>query len=449
MSIILDSERKNIEYKRQYTKNVLKTVSAFSNFYDGEIVIGVDDNLKIVGLSNPMEAKLNIENAINDNIKPRPYYEIYEEIIKGKIVIVIKVFSGENTPYLYNKKAYKRADTSTVPVDRYDYERLILKGRNQGYDELPYEGEDLNFEYLNKKLRERLRIGVISEDILKTLALIKNDRYTNSAALLADNNPISGSAISLVRFEGNTVANIRDRLILEDVSILEVYDKAVEFYHKHINISEIIKGAYRKTVEEVPLVAYREALANCIVHRDYMIDVDSRIEIFNDRVEIISSGGLPLGITEEEYLEGRISIPRNKIIADIFLRLGIIERLATGVRRIREYYKDYELQPEFIVRENTITVILPNIKSVAIIGEAMDEYVYDSTKELSKEEKLIVDYILRQGKINRKAVEELLNLKKTFSVKMLNQLIDKGLIKKIGKGKSTHYILAKPMLTNR
>ena len=62
---------------------------------------------------------------------------------------------------------------------------------------------------------------------------------------------------------------------------------------------------------------------------------------------------------------------------------------------------------------------------------------------------MIVDYILRQGKINRKAVEELLNLKKTFSVKMLNQLIDKGLIKKIGKGKSTHYILAKPMLTNR
>ncbi|MGB4440043.1 MAG: ATP-binding protein [Sedimentibacter sp.] len=110
---------------------------------------------------------------------------------------------------------------------------------------------------------------------------------------------------------------------------------------------EVIKGAYRETIEEIPLVAFREAIANAIVHREYMLEADVRVEIFDDRVEILSPGGLPIGITEEEYIDGRVSIPRNRIISDVFLRLGIIERLATGIRRIREYYKNSGANPEF------------------------------------------------------------------------------------------------------
>ena len=436
MSRIFNGETKAIEYKRQYTKNILKTVSAFSNFFDGEIVIGIDDDLNIIGVDNPVQMKLNIENAINDNIIPRPYYEIHDEIVKGKIIIILKVYSGENTPYLYRDKAYKRMDTSTIIVDRYDYEGLLLKGRNQGFDELIFEGNLLEFEYLNKKLRERLRLGVLSKDILKTLGLIKNEKYTNSAALFADNNPISSSGISLIRFAGDTVSNIKDRSILKNISILDMFDKAVEFYHKHINTSEKITDAYRRTVEEVPFIAYREALANCIVHRNYLIEADAKIEIYDNRIEIVSPGGLPIGITEEEYLEGRISMPRNRMIADVFLRLGIIERLATGIRRIREHYKDYKSQPEFIIRQNTITVILPNIMNEFKKGERVDE----TANELSKEEKLILGYISKNGKIDRLIVEHLLGLKKTYSVRILNGLIDKKLIKRIGKGRNTSYV---------
>lgn len=110
----------------------------------------------------------------------------------------------------------------------------------------------------------------------------------------------------------HSVRNIKDRDTVQLISILKQYEKCIEFYRKHINVNEIIKGPYREIIEEVPFIAYREAVANLIIHRDYSKNVDSRIEFFSDRIEIISPGSLPSGISEEEFLEGRISNPRNK-----------------------------------------------------------------------------------------------------------------------------------------
>lgn len=444
MVINYSGESKQVEFKRQYSKNILKTVSAFSNYHDGEIIIGIDDDLTIVGVKDVSSEKLNLENAINDNIIPRPYYEIHEETIEDKIVLILKVYSGENTPYLFNNKAYKRMDTSTVLVQRHDLEALVLKGRNQGYDELPYGNDDLSFEVLNKKLREKLNLGVISKDILKTLGLIKNEKYTNAAALLSDNNPQHVGGISLIRFEGTSVNQIRDRLILKNVSILEMFDRAIEFYHKHINKSEIIKGAYRQTVEDIPFIAYREAVANAIIHRNYLLEADVRIEIYDDRIEIISPGGLPPGITAKEYLDGRVSVMRNKIIADIFFRVGIIERLATGIRRIKEYYRSYEVKPDFLILENSITVILPNVRteyeSVMQRNNTKCERLSERMNELSEAERDLMDYIAENGKINRLEAESLLNVRKTYAVKHLNELIQKGLIIRVGGGRNTYYV---------
>ena len=78
MNRIFNEESRILEFKREYTKNILKTVSAFANYHDGEIIIGISDDLNIVGVDDPISFKLKLENAINDNISPRPYYEINE-----------------------------------------------------------------------------------------------------------------------------------------------------------------------------------------------------------------------------------------------------------------------------------------------------------------------------------------------------------------------------------
>ncbi len=431
-----DGETKYVEYKKEYTKSIFKTVSAMANYHDGLIVIGIDDDLHVIGVDEPRSVKLNLENAINDNILPRPYYEISEESKENKIIIILKVFSGENTPYLYNNRAYKRMDTSTVPTNKIEYENLILRGRNIGYDALIYEGKSIYLNYLNNKLRDRLGVGVLTTDILKTLGLMNGENYTIAAALLADKNPIDHAGISLVRFDSDLGLNIKDKMILRNISILEQFDKAIEFYHKHINVREIIKGVYRETIEEIPLVAFREAIANAIVHREYMIESDIRVEIFDDRVEIISPGGLPIGITEEEYIDGRVSIPRNRIIADIFLRLGIIERLATGIRRIREYYKNSGVNPEFFITQNSIKVILPKINHKINSMEILNKI----EKQLNETELKIMEYVKSTGRITRKEAEEILSLKKTQTVQILRDMLDKGILIKIGAGRNTSYI---------
>lgn len=180
---ILLGESKVLEYKSTFTKNILKTVSAFANFHDGMIVIGITDDKTLVGVDNPEELRLNIENSINDNLQPCPYYEISTQIIESKTILVISVYKGDNTPYTVNNKAYKRSDTATVQVDKFLYQNLILAGRNKGFDGLISSVQELYFNYLESKMRKILGINSLSEDLLISLSLMENRKYNNAAAL--------------------------------------------------------------------------------------------------------------------------------------------------------------------------------------------------------------------------------------------------------------------------
>lgn len=432
---ILLGESKVLEYKSTFTKSLLKTVSAFANFHDGRIIIGINDDKTLIGVDNPEELRLNIENSINDNLEPCPYYEISTKTIDDKTILIISVYKGDNTPYTVNNKAYKRSDTATVQVDKFLYQNLILAGRNKGFDGLASSVQELYFNYLESKMRKILGINSLSEDLLISLGLIENRKYNNAAALFSDDNPVDSSVIQMIAYNDRTVLGIKDRVESKNTSILKQFDDCLDFYKKHINISEIIDGAYRKTVEEVPLVAYRESIANLLVHRDYMKNVDSRIEIFSDRIEIVSPGGLPIGILEDEYLEGRISIPRNRIIADIFLRLKIIEKLGTGIRRIKEYYREYDTKPEFIITENSITVILPRInKEIKKVNEI-------NLDRLNSNELLIYYIIKDNGKINRKDIENKVDLKKSQILQIINNLREYNLVIKTGQGINTEYMI--------
>src|SRR6056297_313594 len=429
-------ENKYLEYKQIYTKNLLKTVSAFANYHDGIIVIGITDSIKVLGVKKPDEVRLKIENAINDNIEPKPLYEIEKKSYKDKIIILLKVYKGDYTPYTYKNKAYKRMDTSTVETDRHSYEELILQGRNLSFEDLEAKDQNLSFNYFERKLKKILGIKNLSEDLLITLKLKNNGKYNNTAALLSDDNYFQSSTIHLVKYIDNSLNNIEDKRSLEGISNIEQFDLCLQFCEKHINIEEKIEGAYRKTYEEIPIIALREAIANMIVHRDYSKDREARIEIFKDNISIVSPGGLPIGISEEEYIEGKISVPRNRILADIFQRLKIIERLATGIRRIKESYKDFVMKPEFDVTENTITVILPKTRNY------IDNKEIDNKKNLdnfSKIEKQIYNIIIEFQPISRAKIQEKIGLSKSQTIEYINNLIEKRRIRKIGKGRSVKY----------
>lgn len=152
-------ENKNVEYKQEYTKTLLKTVSAFANYNDGLIIIGINDNGEVTGLSSVNHTKEQIENAIYDSILPNPYFEIETDIYEGKAILIIKIFKSENTPYTYKGKAYKRVAITTREVDLYEYNELVLSGKNLTYDEMQIDDKELDLSTLNNRLRKTLGIS--------------------------------------------------------------------------------------------------------------------------------------------------------------------------------------------------------------------------------------------------------------------------------------------------
>lgn len=109
------------EMKEKMTNNFLKTVSAYANYNNGQIIFGIDDEGHTIGIDNPQQFCLNIENSINDNIKPVPDYDLQ---VTPQNTIILDVYKGDEPPYFYNGKAYKRHDSSSIPVSSLELRRL-------------------------------------------------------------------------------------------------------------------------------------------------------------------------------------------------------------------------------------------------------------------------------------------------------------------------------------
>ena len=266
-------ETKTIEFKAEVTHTFLKTVSAYSNYGTGTIYFGINDDGSIKGIDYPKDKCLDIENLINANIDPKPDYTL--QIDEKTNVITLTVQEGLHKPYFYKNKAYKRNDSSTIEVDRLELTRLVLEGQNLSYEELKANEQNLTFHILEDKLKQVLSIQQLNVDVLKTLELYSDaNGYNNAAAILSDTNHFSG--IDIVRF-GDSINIMLDRETYNHQSILSQFDLSLEMFRKYYQY-EKIDGAERKMIELVPEEAFREAIANALVHRDW--DVASNINVF-------------------------------------------------------------------------------------------------------------------------------------------------------------------------
>lgn len=414
-------ERADLEYKREVNNTFLKTVSAYANYGSGTIVFGVSDEGEVIGIGDLDQMCLKIENKINDSLSPVPDYEI--DIDEKDKTIHLKVVEGVHKPYLYKNKAFKRADTSTVEIDRLEFNRLILEGQNVSFEEMPAYNNHLTFDYLEKELVQHLGIERLNTDILKTLDLYSRDKIFNRAAeILSDMNGFSG--IDIIRF-GKSIDEILDRAVLENMSILEQFEKTIEFFEKYYCYEKIV-GVERTTIEKIPRKSFREAVANAIVHRQWDVRAAIKIAMHEDYIEIVSPGGLPTGLSKDEYMDGQISLLRNPILGNLFFRLRFIEKFGTGIKRIIQSYEKAIIQPEFKVYPNSITIVLP-------------EYRVDDDV-LTEDERTIYHLLRAKTSLSRKEIEEYTDFNKAKVIRVLNQLINRNSIEKTGVGRNTKYI---------
>ena len=411
-------ETRTLEFKETITNTFLKTVSAFSNYEGGVILFGIDDDGKVKGMADVKQSCLDIENKINDSISPQPDYKIE---IQSDNTIKLTIKSGIQKPYLYKSKAYKRNDTATIEVDTLEFSRLVLEGKNIRFEELPCKEQKLTFEILHQKLKESIQIETFNKDTLKTLNLYDNTNgYNNAAGLLADKNHFPG--IDIVKF-GENISIIQKRATFDNRSILEVYDKTIEIFKDYYSY-EVIQQAERKNIEKIPETAFREAIANALIHRVWDVESQIRVLMFDDRIEIISPGGLPAGITEEEYLSGKISVLRNRNLANVFYRLGFVEIFGTGITRIKQIYEAGLQKPDFEVSENTIKIMLP---------------VLEEDINLTEDERIVYKIL---SKTVLKPISEIapyVSFGKSKTTQILKTMGDKGVVAVEGKGRGTKY----------
>lgn len=349
-------ESKSIEFKESVSNTFLKTVSAFANYGGGSILFGVNDSGEAVGLDNPEATCLDIENRVNDGISPQPDYSLV--IHRADSVVELVVSEGRAKPYLYRAKAYRRNDSATIEANQLEMTRLVLEGRNLAFEQLPTKMQSLTFKTLAAAFEERVGVTRFDDDTLRTLGLLTSEGYTMAAEILADAGDVPG--IDIAQF-GENVNVMRRRETSTGKSVLAELDDAMRVYRDCYAYEKAV-GLQRQAFELVPSEAFREAVTNAVVHRTWDVAVHVRIAMFDDRVEVTSPGGLPSGITEEEYLGDMVSVRRNPTLANVFYRLGLIEAFGTGIQKIRDAYAKSISKPQFRVTPEAVLVILPVLR---------------------------------------------------------------------------------------
>ena len=411
-------ETRQLEFKSDISNTFLKTVSAFANYDGGQILFGVGNTGEIIGLKDPAETCLAIENKINDSIRPQPQYEL--SVNEKDKTVTLTVEAGPAKPYTYKSKAYRRNDTATIEVDELELSRLILQGRNIYYEELPADTQELSFLELERRAKQEIGIKSLNKDILKTLNLYHDgEGYNHAAELLADHNHFSG--IDVARF-GEDISIILKRAALEKESILSELEKAVELYRDYYQYEEI-RGMDRVKVENIPEEAFRETIANALIHRTWDVNAQIRVLMFEDRIEVSSPGGLPAGLSEEEYLKGNISMLRNPILGNVFYRLHIVEILGTGIIRIKEAYKESQKKPVFEVFENSIKVTLPVVSSI----------------NLNADEAVVYDVLRKNYSKSISEIMEEVPFGKSKTAALLKRMVENHYVTIVGSGRGTKY----------
>ena len=425
----------HLELKKEYVKDILKTVIAFANTSGGKIYIGIDDDGKVLGVQRLDTDILKLSNSIRDSIKPdiTLFTSILVEKINSNDVIVVDVQKGASSPYYLTDKGirpsgvYVRQGASSVPATDAAILKMIRDTDGDNFEELRSLNQNLDFDFLKKEF-EDANIK-LEHSQMRTFNIIDEDGlYTNLGLLLSEQCP---HTIKAAVFEGSTKEIFKDRFEFSG-SLLKQMKDVYSFLNRYNRTNSEITGLKRTDTREYPEIALREALLNSIVHKEYSYSSSTLISVFDDKIEIVTIGGLTKGLSEDDIMLG-VSILRNRNLANIFYRLKLIEAYGTGIPKIIESYNEYNVKPKIEISSNAFKITLPN--TLADKSSAKLEI------KLSDKEYLIVNMLKENEYIKRTDIEKNLSISSSMAIKLLRNMVENSIIEKLGKGKNVIYRL--------
>lgn len=432
------TESETVELKETYVEDIRKEVIAFANSTGGIIYVGIRDHGEVVGVENPDSVTQQISNSCRDSIKPDVTMFLgYETLaIDGKLVVAVHVQRGTTRPYYLGSKGLKpsgvfvRQGTSSAPASEATIRQMIKETDGDKFEDMRSLNQDLTFTEANHFFTiQKIEFGATQ---MRTLGLVNNENmYTNLALLLSDQCPhiIKGAA-----FRGIEQEEFQDRREFTG-SLLTQLNDAYSYLNLWNQTQATFNGLYRTDSRDYSETALREALLNAIVHRDYSFSASTLVSIYENRVEIISYGGLPADITLKDVLLG-LSVCRNQKLANIFYRLNLIEAYGTGLKKIKDAYRGKNGAPEFMAGPNSFKVVLPNMN--ALKPKAPESDVQRKNKDIET----VVHFMEEQGEVTRYDVETHLGISASTTIRLIKKLKDSGYIIAVGKGKNTKYKLA-------
>ena len=444
-------------------KSWLKTVSAFANGIGGALIFGISDKEEIIGLDNYKKDSENISEIIKTKIEPLPKVTLKHYLIEDKNIIILFVHSGKETPYYFteggHQTAYIRLGNESIPAKNSDLINLILKGKNRSYDSL---GTDIKKDNVScKKLKSLyyLKTGnEFTDSDLDSFGLVNKDNFlTNAGALLADEPIIKHSRIFCTRWNGlDMTSGIEEALNDNEFegSILLLLQNAENFIK--VNTKKKWKKGNESRIEmpDYPERAIQEVLVNAIIHRDYaVIGSEIHIDIYDDRIEIYSPGGMFDGsFIQEQNIMEISSLRRNPIIADLFNRIHLMERRGSGLKKIISSYQNainytQEKKVEFKSTQKDFKVILKNLNYKVAIksGDKVAIKSGDKVAIKNQDEQLekILEYIKKYNNCKTSDIENLLSVKSSRARKLLSILVSEKKIQALGQNKNRYYVLSK------
>ena len=461
-----------LEFKPQPNIDAIaKSITSFINTQGGDLVVGIDDNKKVLGVEHAEQQSTTIQNALVDLIKPTAPISVQVITYKQKEVLLISVWEGARKPYQYKGIIYNRIGQSTRTTSPDKLTNLISQRKKADFhwERMPVLGAELTdldtaeikqTINLYKEYKKDAKIEDV-EDFLIQVGLLQNGNITNACMVLFGKNPIRfipQSRIRLTLHPSKTSGNqfIDDKLVEGNVfkNITTIFEYLDIVYGKNLTV----KGLLRTDKPNYPVLALREGILNAIVHRDYnSVKGFLQISIYADRTEISNYGALPDGITVADLKVEHNSILRNPDIAQMCFYRKYIEMLGTGTQRMIRDCKENKFKvPLWKQNENTTTVTFPDVahnrKSEGIIkgitegiGKGVIAKVEGITEGITADVKDKITRILlvlyKESGVRTADIEKLIDIPAKSLERYIKQLREAGIIEYKGAKRTGGYYL--------
>jgi predicted HTH transcriptional regulator len=304
-------------------------------------------------------------------------------------------------------------------------EQLFSKRTRNSLGKIVSPRQDLTFAQL--KIYYDAKGLQLNDNFAKNLELLTKDgKYNYAAYLIADNNNIS---IKVAKYVGTDRVDLVESNEYGYCSLIKATKAVLDKIELENRTLTQITSKERLEERLWDDIAIREAVINAVIHNDYTNEIPPKFEIFEDRLEITSTGSLPEGMDTQEFFEG-VSNPRNKEIMRIYKDLDMVEQLGSGVPRIlRTYNKD-----SFVFMNNFMRMIFKKQIGGQIGGQT-------SSVQLTDRQKDVLSLIRQNNKVSRKSLSELLDIAESAVQKHLEALKDKDVIKREGGSRGWWEIL--------